>query len=108
QGILDAEDIRQIAIDFENEPVVIPSHAWPEPHPARTPNQRTDHDHADPEDDESENECPDGELALLVGVIAVAERVGVDIRYRHQSDDDEAGHDHAGDPGIEIHQHLLQ
>src|SRR5207244_1392151 len=90
QRILDAEDIRQIAIDLEDETVVIPGHAGPEPHPAWTAYQRADHDHADPEDDESENECPDGELALLVRVVAVAERIRVDIGHHHQPDDDQA------------------
>src|SRR5262249_7307887 len=108
QRILDAEDIRQIAIDFEDQAVMVPRHAGPETHPARTLDERADDDHDDPEDDESENEGPDGELTLLVSVVSVAKRVSVDVGHDHQPDDDEARHDHAGDPGIEVDQHLLE
>src|ERR1044072_4566997 len=66
---LDAENIRQIAVHLKDEAVVIPRHAGPEPHPSRTANQGPDDNHRYPKDDESENEGPDGELALLVGVV---------------------------------------
>src|SRR5579864_2480530 len=82
---LDAEDIREVAIDGEFEAVVIPGHARPEPHPAGTADESADDDHGDPQNDEAENEGEDGELALLECVIAVPQRVGIDIRNDHQA-----------------------
>src|ERR1022692_5197419 len=73
----DAENIRQIAVHFEDQSIMVPRGAWPEPHPPRTSNQSADHNHRDPQHDESENKSQDGELSLLKGVIAVAQRIGV-------------------------------
>src|SRR4051812_43780071 len=104
----DSEDIWKIAIDFEDQPVVIPGGPRPEPHPARTTDQGADHDHGDPEDDEAEDKGPDGKLALPVGVIAVAQRIGIDVRNDHQADDDQRRHDNACHPRIEVDEHLLE
>ncbi len=41
-------------------------------------------DHRDPQHDEAEDEGPDGKLALVPGVVAVAQRVGVDVGNHHQ------------------------
>ena len=49
-----------------------------------------------------------GEFAILIGVISVAGLVGIDVGDRHQPDDDHARQDHAGHPGIEVHQHFLE
>ena len=40
---------------------------------------------------EAEQERPDRKLALLVGVVAVAQRIRVYIRNGHQADDDQVG-----------------
>src|ERR1017187_2962440 len=76
----DSENVGQVAIDFEDQPVVVPSGSRPEPHPSRPPDESADHDHGNPKDDEAEDEREDRELALLEGVVAVPQRVGVDIR----------------------------
>src|SRR5579864_1370039 len=104
----DAEDVRQVAIHLVDEAVVVPRLAGPEPLPSRAANKRADDDHRDPEDDEAEQKRPDREPALLPCVIAAAERVGVDVGNYHQTNDDHRGHHDAGDPGIEIDEHLLQ
>src|ERR1700730_11114862 len=92
----DAENVRQIAIDLVDEAVVIPGLPGPEPLPARTADKGADGDHRYPENDEAKEERADFELALLPGVIAGAERIGVNVRDHHQAKDNECGHDHAG------------
>src|SRR6266436_310289 len=104
----DAEKIRQIAIDLVDEAVVIPGLAGPEPLPAGAANEGADGDHRYPENNEAEEERAYFEFALLPGVIAGAERVGVNIRDHHQAEDDECGHDHAGNPRVEVDQHFLK
>ena len=98
----------EIAIDFKHQTVVVPGLAGPEPHPAGAADEGTDDNHGNPQHDEAEAKGEDSNPALLEGVVAVAQRVGVHVGNGHQPDDDERGHDHAGDPGIEIDQHLLQ
>src|SRR5258708_22235971 len=104
----DAENVRQIAIDLVDEAIVIPGLPGPEPLPAGAADKGADGNHRDPENDEAEEECADLELALLPGVVAGAERIGIYIRYDHQSDDDERRHDHAGNPRVEVDQHFLE
>src|SRR5207248_1755834 len=84
----DTEEIRQVAIHFINEPVVVPSLPRPEPLPSGSTNKRADENHRDPQDDEAKEKSSDGELALLPGVVAGAQRVGVYIRNHHQTNDD--------------------
>src|ERR1039457_6948046 len=83
---VDAENIRQIAVDLEDQPVVIPRGPGPEPHPSGTADQRADRDHVQPEHDKSEEECQDGVLTLSKSVVAVARseerRVGKECRSR--------------------------
>src|SRR5690242_19235442 len=45
---VNAEDVGQVAIDLEDQPVVIPRHSRPKPHPPRTADESADHDHRDP------------------------------------------------------------
>src|SRR5215813_2157201 len=104
----DAEKIRQIAVDFVDQTIVIPGLPGPEPLPAGTADERADDNHGDPQDDETEEKCADSKLALLPGVIAAPERVGIYIRDNHEAKDDESRHNDAGDPGIEVNEHLLQ
>src|SRR5713101_1521689 len=104
----DAEKIRQITIDLVDEAVVIPGLPGPEPLPSRTADEGADGDHRYPENNEAEEERADFKLALLPGVIAGAERIGVDVWNDHQSEDDERGHDDARNPGIEIDEHFLK
>ena len=87
---------------------MIPCLAGPEPLPSGAANECADDDHRDPENDEAEKKRPDREFALLPGVIAAAQRIGVYIRNHHQADDDHGRHDDAGNPRIEIDEHLLQ
>ena len=49
-----------------------------------------------------------GELPLVDRVVAVALLVEVDVRNRHQADDDHARQHHAGHPRIEVDEHFLQ
>src|SRR6202022_3178331 len=104
----DAENVRQIAIDLVNETVVIPGLPGPEPLPAWTADEGADGDHRYPENDEAEEERADLKLALLPGVIAGAERIGVNVRDHHQAKNNESGHDHACNPWVEVHQHFLK
>ena len=87
---------------------MVPGLARPEPLPAGASDESSDDDHRDPQDDEAEEERGDGKLALLPGVVAAAQRISVDIWNRHQADDDERGHNYAGNPGIEVDEHFLQ
>src|SRR5579859_7288090 len=104
----DAEKIRQVAIDLVDEAIVIPGLPGPKPLPAGTANEGTNGDHGHPQNNEAEEECADLEFALLPGVIACAERIGVDIRDDHQANNNERGHDHAGDPRVEVDEHFLK
>ena len=104
----DAEDIGQIAVHLEDQAVMVPRDAGPEPHPAGAADNGADDDHADPQHDEAEDEREDRKFSLFVCVIAVAQGIGVDIGNHHQPDNDQAGEDHARHPGIEVDQHLLQ
>ena len=67
-----SKKIRQIPVHFVNQPIVIPGLSRPEPLPSRSPDERADDDHRDPQNDEAEQECSNGKLALLPGVIAAA------------------------------------
>src|ERR1700681_1439537 len=107
-GAVDAEDLVQVSIDGELNPLRVPSLPRPEPHPSGAADECADYNHQDPQADESEQESPNGEAALLVGVVAVAERIGVDIGDDHEADNDERRHDHSGNPGIEIDEHFLE
>src|SRR5437899_9102981 len=104
----DAEDVGQVAVHFVNEAVVVPGLPGPEPLPARPANEGSDENHGDPQDDEAEKKSADGELALLPGVIAATQRIGIYVGDDHQADDDERGHHHTRDPRIEINQHFLE
>src|SRR5207249_9403155 len=104
----DSEDVRQIAVDFINQTVVVPGLPRPKPLPSGATNKSADEDHGNPQDDETEEKSSNGEFALLPGVVARAQWIGVDIGNHHQAKYDESGHDHAGDPGVEVNQHFLQ
>ena len=104
----DAEHVRQIPIGFEDELVVVPGLARPEPDPTRTPNECANDHHRQPQHDKAEEEGPNGELPLLVGVIAVPQRVGIHVGNHHEPHQNQGRQHHAGHPGIEIDQHLLQ
>src|ERR1700686_1219178 len=81
----DAEEIRQVAIDLVDLAIVIPSLPGPEPLPAGTTNKRADGDHRHPQNNEAEEERADLEFALLPGVIACAEGIGINIGDDHQA-----------------------
>ena len=51
---------------------------------------------------------PDRQFALGVGVIAVPLGVHIQVGNQHQSHDDQHRRDDPGEPGIEIHQDVLQ
>ena len=87
---------------------MVPGLPGPEPLPPGATNKGPDDDHRHPEHDEAEQKRSNRKLPLLPGVIAAAQRIGIDIRNRHQADDDQGRHYYACDPGIEINQHLLQ
>ena len=87
---------------------MVPGLSGPEPLPARPANERADENHGDPQNHEAEQKSANCEFALLPSVVARTERVRIDIRNDHQPKDDERGHDHAGNPGIEIDEHLLK
>src|SRR5271166_1276320 len=68
----DAKNVRQVAVHFINQPVVIPCLPRPEPLPARPSYERSDDDHSDPQNDEAKQKCSNRKLALLPGVIPAA------------------------------------
>ena len=107
-GAIDAEDGVEIAIHGVLDARRIPCGSRPEPHPSGAADECPDRDHRHPQTDKASAESPDGESSLPISVVAVAERICVDIGNGHQAYDDQRGHDHAGNPGIEIDQHLLQ
>src|SRR5207244_12825492 len=102
-----ANNFVNVAVTIEDHRVVIPSLARPEPNPARTANERADKDQQDPHQKAPAKHI-DCKSSLPIRVITVAKRVRIDIRKNHQSNHDERWHYHAGNPGIEINQHLLQ
>src|SRR5271170_1940130 len=105
---VNAENLIEVAVHGIIHALGVPGSARPKPHPSRAADEGADDDHQDPEADEAEHEGPDGEAALLVGVVTVAQGVRVDVGDDHQADDYQRGHYDAGDPGIEIDQHFLQ
>ena len=68
----DSEEIRQVAIHFINEAIVVPGLARPEPLPPWTTNKSADENHRDPQDDEAEKKRSNGKFALPPGVVARA------------------------------------
>ena len=70
--------------------------------------ERPEHDQDAPEHEEAEQEDRDLAASLLEREVAVALRVRVDVRDRHQADDDERRQDDAGQPRVEVDEHLLQ
>src|SRR5882762_1839644 len=104
----DSEKIRQVAVHLIDETVVIPGLPRPEPLPSGTANKSANENHGDPQDDEAKEKCSNCEFALLPRVVPGAERVGINIRNHHEAKDDQCGHDHAGDPGVEVDEHLLE
>src|SRR5437763_11981945 len=86
----------------------IPTLPRPKEIPARTAKERSDHDHSDPQDMETQKKSQDLVLSVFETVVAVALRIDVDKRDHHQTDDDETGHNYARVPWIEINQHFLQ
>src|SRR6185295_5715625 len=101
------DQIRQVAIDLVELNVVIPRLSRPEPNPSRASNKRADEYQRDPHN-EAPQERTDRNLALLPGVITNPKRIRIDVRKRHQPDDDQAWHHHARDPRVEIHEHFLE
>src|SRR6266849_5917553 len=76
----DSENVRQVAIYFIDEAVMVPRLSRPEPLPAGSADKRSDKNHGDPQDNEAEEKSSDGKFALFPCVIAAAQRVGVYIR----------------------------
>src|SRR5271168_5309726 len=105
---VNAKDLIEVAVHGVVHAFSVPGSAWPEPHPSRAADEGTDYDHQNPEADEAEHEGPDGEAALFVRVIAVAQWVCVNVRDDHQADDYQRGHYDPRDPGVEIDQHFLE
>src|SRR5271156_1286395 len=105
---VNAENLVEVSVHGVVHAFSVPGFAWPEPHPSRPADEGTDYDHQNPEADEAEHEGPDGEAALFVRVIAVAQWVCVNVRDDHQADDYQRGHYDARDPGVEIDQHFLE
>src|SRR5205814_5699581 len=97
----------QVAVAVEHDGVVIPRLPRPEPNPSRPAYESADEDEYDPHE-ESPEEHRDGELPLLPCVVAVAQRVRVNIGEDHQPDDEKARHHDARDPGVEVDEHLLK
>src|SRR6266404_669643 len=95
-------------IDAELDALRIPRLPRPEPHPSGAADECADEYHQDPQADEAKQESPNGEAPLLVGVVAIPERIGVNIGDDHETDDNERRHDHSGNPGIEIDEHFLK
>ena len=54
----DPEKVRQVAVYFINEAVVVPGLSGPEPLPSGPANKRADGDHRDPQNDEPEKKSP--------------------------------------------------
>src|SRR5580658_6582762 len=80
---VNAENLIEVTVHGVIHALGVPGSARPEPHPSRAADKGADDDHQDPEADEAEHESPDGEAALLVGVVAVAEGVRVNVRDDH-------------------------
>ena len=80
----------------------------PEEIPIRTAQQRPQNDQRHPQLQEPELESDVREPALLDRVVAVALLVEVDVRNRHQADDDQARQHDARHPRIVVHEHFLQ
>src|ERR1700722_18141107 len=107
-GPVDADHLIEVPVDGVIHAFSVPGLTRPKPHPTGTANERTDHDHQHPQADKSEEKRPNGKFPLLVGVVAVAEWICVDVWNDHQADDNQRRHHHARYPGVEVDQHLLK
>src|SRR6185295_13058652 len=93
--------VGEVAVYLEGHSVVVPCLAGPEPDPPRPSYESADEDQRYP-GNESDQEGSDGDLALPPGVVADAERIRINVRERHESDEHQRWHHHTGDPRIKI------
>src|SRR5947209_18404145 len=64
----DAENVRQVAVDFINETVVVPGLPGPEPLPTGPANKGAYENHGNAQDDETKKKSVDANLALHPGL----------------------------------------
>ena len=107
-GPLHEDELRQVDVVERFQLVQVPVLVGAEEVPVGAAQERAEQDEQHPQDQEAEQEQRDLDLALVERVVAVALGVDVDVRDRHQPDDDQAGEDDAGQPGVEVDEHLLQ
>src|SRR5262245_28376842 len=76
--------------------------------PVWPPQKRSQNDEKDPENQEAEQECGDLPLSFFQRVVSVALRIGVDIRYRAEPDDDQTRENHPSQPRVVVDEHFLK
>ena len=87
--------------------VGVPIFVGTEEVPVWAPQKRSKENEHHPQDDEAEQERGNREPAFLESVVPVAAGILIHIGNGDQADYDQAGEDHARQPGVEVDQHLL-
>ncbi len=100
-------NVVQVPVAIVDHRIVVPGLTGPEPNPTRPTDKRANDDQENPLE-ETGAKHPERNPALLDRVVAISQRVRVNIGKDHQTDHDQAGHHHAGNPRIEVDEHLLQ
>ena len=76
--------------------------------PAWSPQEHPHNDQSNPEHQKTKRVNPYRRFSLMIGVITVSFGIHIQIRNQHQSNDDEDGSHHTGEPGVEINQYVLK
>ena len=105
---LDPEELVKLQVDQGDGLLVVPVLEGAEEVPVRPAQESAKDDQEHPHNDETQHIRRDGEWPLFERVVAVAFGVAIDVRNGNQTHDNEAGQQHAGDPGIKVHQQFLQ
>ena len=90
--------------EFMDVPVLVDA----EDVPVGSSEEGAEHDHRDPEADETDEECGNGEGTLSEDVVAVSDPIEVDVGDGHQSTEDHGGKDDTGEPRVVVDEHFLE
>src|SRR5215831_6523817 len=86
----------------------IPELVGSEEIPVRTTQESAEDDEEDPENQKSEQKRSDFPAALFKCEVPISFRIRVDVRNRHETDDDQTGKYNACQPRIKVDKHFLQ
>src|SRR4029077_643044 len=99
--------IVQIHVLIKHYRVLVPRLSRPEPDPTRASDKRANNHQKNPQQ-KAPAKHPKSETSLLERVVTISEGIRIYVRKYHEPDHNYRRHHDAGDPGIEIDQHLLK